>query len=66
MENTTSQIPSSAMLRSHPAAPAGFEGPDRMDVLPCEDGQAVEQAGPAGPSLRVSETQVDKARSSLA
>lgn len=53
MENTTPQITSLATLRSHPAAPAGFEGPDWTCVFPCEDGQALEQAGPAHPPMGV-------------
>lgn len=53
MENTTPQITSLATLCSHPAAPAGFKGPDWMCVFPCQDGQAVEQVGPAHPPMGV-------------
>lgn len=64
-ENPTPQMTSLAILCSHPAAPAGSEGPDGVDVFPCEDGQAVEQVGQAGPPLGASETQLDKAWRSL-
>lgn len=66
MEEATPRITSLAILRSHPVAPAGSEGPGWVDAFPCEDGQAVEQVGPARPSLGASETQLDKAWSSFA